>query len=108
MRVAIVPISAGLTSNFQASSAPFCARAHLAVTDATLPQKCIRWKMAMDAYRARGAPMEARSGISTIGAPKELRLDEVPPPPERGRGQIRVQVRAWSSQPMDWKIRRGE
>jgi NADPH:quinone reductase-like Zn-dependent oxidoreductase len=41
------------------------------------------------------------------GAPEELRLDEAPPP-EAGRGQIRVQVRAASANPMDWKIRRGE
>lgn len=41
------------------------------------------------------------------GAPKELRVDEVPPP-EPGQGQIRVQVRAAAANPMDWKIRRGE
>jgi NADPH:quinone reductase-like Zn-dependent oxidoreductase len=41
------------------------------------------------------------------GAPQELRLDEAPPP-DVGRGQIRVQVRAASANPMDWKIRRGE
>ena len=41
------------------------------------------------------------------GAPEELRLDEAPPP-DVGRGQIRVQVRAASANPMDWKIRRGE
>lgn len=41
------------------------------------------------------------------GGPEELRLDEVVPP-EPGRGQIRVQVRAASVNPMDWKIRRGE
>jgi len=41
------------------------------------------------------------------GAPEELRLDEVKQlDPERG--QIRVQVRAASANPMDWKIRRGE
>ncbi len=41
------------------------------------------------------------------GAPEELRLDEVRPP-DAGKGQIRVQVRAASANPMDWKIRRGE
>jgi NADPH:quinone reductase-like Zn-dependent oxidoreductase len=41
------------------------------------------------------------------GAPEELRLDEVTPP-DAGRGQIRVQVRAAAANPMDWKIRRGE
>ncbi len=41
------------------------------------------------------------------GAPEDLRLDEAPPP-EAGRGQIRVQVRAAAANPMDWKIRRGE
>jgi NADPH:quinone reductase-like Zn-dependent oxidoreductase len=41
------------------------------------------------------------------GAPQELRLDEAPPP-DVGRGQIRVQVRAASANPMDRKIRRGE
>jgi NADPH:quinone reductase-like Zn-dependent oxidoreductase len=41
------------------------------------------------------------------GAPQELRLDEAPTP-DVGRGQIRVQVRAASANPMDWKIRRGE
>jgi NADPH:quinone reductase-like Zn-dependent oxidoreductase len=41
------------------------------------------------------------------GAPEELRLDEAPPP-EAGRGQICVQVKATSANPMDWKIRRGE
>jgi NADPH:quinone reductase-like Zn-dependent oxidoreductase len=41
------------------------------------------------------------------GAPQELRLDEVTPP-DAGRGQIRVQVRAASANPMDWKIRKGE
>ena len=41
------------------------------------------------------------------GAPEELRLDEVTPP-DPGRGQIRVQVRAAAANPMDWKIRRGE
>lgn len=41
------------------------------------------------------------------GAPEELRLDEAPPP-EAGRGQIRVLVRAAAANPMDWKIRRGE
>ena len=41
------------------------------------------------------------------GAPEELRLDEAPPP-EAGRGQVRVQVKAASANPMDWKIRRGE
>ena len=41
------------------------------------------------------------------GAPEELRLDEVAPP-DPGRGQVRVQVRAAAANPMDWKIRRGE
>ena len=41
------------------------------------------------------------------GAPEELRPDEAPPP-EAGRGQIRVLVRAAAANPMDWKIRRGE
>ncbi len=41
------------------------------------------------------------------GDPEELSLDEAPRP-EPGRGQIRVQVRAASANPMDWKIRRGE
>ena len=41
------------------------------------------------------------------GVPEELRLDETPPP-DVGRGQIRVQVRAAAANPMDWKIRRGE
>jgi NADPH:quinone reductase-like Zn-dependent oxidoreductase len=41
------------------------------------------------------------------GAPEELRLDDVAPPAP-GRGQIRVQVRAASINPMDGKIRRGE
>jgi NADPH:quinone reductase-like Zn-dependent oxidoreductase len=41
------------------------------------------------------------------GAPEELRLDDVTPP-DAGRGQIRVQVRAAAANPMDWKIRRGE
>jgi NADPH:quinone reductase-like Zn-dependent oxidoreductase len=41
------------------------------------------------------------------GAPQELRLDEAPPP-DAGRGQIRVRVRAAAANPMDWKIRRGE
>lgn len=41
------------------------------------------------------------------GTPEELRLDEVPLP-EAGSGQIRVQVRAASINPMDGKIRRGE
>jgi D-arabinose 1-dehydrogenase-like Zn-dependent alcohol dehydrogenase len=41
------------------------------------------------------------------GGPDELRLDEVTPPdPERG--QVRVQVRAASVNPMDRKIRGGE
>jgi NADPH:quinone reductase-like Zn-dependent oxidoreductase len=42
-----------------------------------------------------------------FGAPEELRLDEVKTP-DTGKGQIRVQVRAASANPMDWKIRRGE
>lgn len=41
------------------------------------------------------------------GGPEELRLDEVKLP-DVGRGQIRVQVRAASANPMDWKIRKGE
>jgi NADPH:quinone reductase-like Zn-dependent oxidoreductase len=41
------------------------------------------------------------------GGPEELRLDEVKPP-DAGRGQIRVRVRAAAANPMDWKIRRGE
>jgi len=41
------------------------------------------------------------------GRPEELRLDEAPLP-DAGRGQIRVQVKAASANPMDWKIRRGE
>ena len=41
------------------------------------------------------------------GAPEELRLDDVTPP-DAGRGQIRVQVRAAAANPMDWKIRRGK
>ncbi len=41
------------------------------------------------------------------GAPDVLRLDEAPSP-EPGRGQVRVQVRAASANPMDGKIRRGE
>ena len=34
------------------------------------------------------------------GVPEELRLDETPPP-DVGRGQIRVQVRAAAANPMD-------
>ena len=41
------------------------------------------------------------------GGPDELRLGEVTPP-DPGRGQVRVQVRAASVNPMDRKIRRGE
>ena len=41
------------------------------------------------------------------GGPEELRMDEVKSP-DVGQGQIRVQVRAASVNPMDWKIRRGE
>jgi NADPH:quinone reductase-like Zn-dependent oxidoreductase len=41
------------------------------------------------------------------GGPEELRLDEVKPP-DAGRGQIRVRVRAAAANPMDRKIRRGE
>jgi NADPH:quinone reductase-like Zn-dependent oxidoreductase len=41
------------------------------------------------------------------GGPEEMRLDDVTPPSPR-QGQIRVQVRAASVNPMDWKIRRGE
>ena len=41
------------------------------------------------------------------GGPEELRLDEATPPDPR-QGQIRVQVRAASVNPMDRKIRRGE
>jgi len=44
---------------------------------------------------------------SRYGGPEELRLDEVTPP-EPSKGQVRVQVRAASVNPMDWKIRRGE
>jgi NADPH:quinone reductase-like Zn-dependent oxidoreductase len=42
-----------------------------------------------------------------FGALDELRLDDVSPS-DAGKGQIRVQVRAASANPMDWKIRRGE
>jgi NADPH:quinone reductase-like Zn-dependent oxidoreductase len=42
-----------------------------------------------------------------FGSPDELRLDEVKIP-DAGKGQIRVQVRAASANPMDWKLRRGE
>jgi NADPH:quinone reductase-like Zn-dependent oxidoreductase len=35
------------------------------------------------------------------GAPEKLRLDDVTPP-DAGRGQIRVQVRAAAANPMDW------
>jgi Zn-dependent alcohol dehydrogenase len=56
--------------------------------------------------RARGALMK-RVQYLHYGAPEELRLDEVTPP-DAGRGQIRVQVRAAAANPMDWKIRRGE
>jgi NADPH:quinone reductase-like Zn-dependent oxidoreductase len=41
------------------------------------------------------------------GGSEELRLDEVKQSDPQ-RGQIRVQVRAASANPMDWKIRRGE
>ena len=41
------------------------------------------------------------------GGPEELRLDEAPPPDPK-QGQVRVQVRAASVNPMDGKIRRGE
>ena len=41
------------------------------------------------------------------GSPEELRLADVDRP-KPGRGQILVQVRAASVNPMDWKIRRGE
>ena len=41
------------------------------------------------------------------GSPEELRLDDADLP-EPARGQVRVQVRAASVNPMDWKIRRGE
>ena len=37
------------------------------------------------------------------GALDELRLDEAPPP-KAGRGQVRVQVRAASANPMDRKF----
>jgi NADPH:quinone reductase-like Zn-dependent oxidoreductase len=44
---------------------------------------------------------------SRYGGPEELRIDEVArPDPETG--QLRVQVKAASVNPMDWKIRRGE
>jgi len=42
-----------------------------------------------------------------FGALDELRLDDVKPP-DVGNGQIRVQVRAASVNPMDGKLRRGE
>jgi len=42
-----------------------------------------------------------------FGALDELRLDDVKPP-DVGKGQIRVQVRAASVNPMDGKLRRGE
>ena len=48
-----------------------------------------------------------RVQYSRYGAPEELRLGEVARP-DPGPGQIRVQVRAASANPMDWKIRRGE
>ena len=41
------------------------------------------------------------------GDPEELQLVEAPPP-VAGKGQVRIQVRAASANPMDWKIRRGE
>ncbi len=41
------------------------------------------------------------------GGAGELRLEEVTRP-DRGLGQIRVQVMAAAANPMDWKIRRGE
>lgn len=41
------------------------------------------------------------------GDPEELQLVEAPPP-VAGEGQVRIQVRAASANPMDWKIRRGE
>jgi NADPH:quinone reductase-like Zn-dependent oxidoreductase len=41
------------------------------------------------------------------GGPEELRLEEVILP-EPGQGQVRVQVKAASVNPMDWKARRGE
>lgn len=44
---------------------------------------------------------------SRYGGPDELQLDEVAPPDPRA-GQVRVQVKAASVNPMDWKIRRGE
>ena len=44
---------------------------------------------------------------SRYGGPEELRLDEVAPP-DPWKGQVRVQVKAASVNPMDWKIRRGE
>jgi NADPH:quinone reductase-like Zn-dependent oxidoreductase len=44
---------------------------------------------------------------SRYGGPEELRIDEVAPPDPR-KGQLRVQVKAASVNPMDWKIRRGE
>ena len=40
------------------------------------------------------------------GGPEELRLDDVETPTP-GRGQVRVQVRAASVNPMDWVIRQG-
>ncbi|MES2644113.1 MAG: NADP-dependent oxidoreductase [Myxococcota bacterium] len=44
---------------------------------------------------------------SRYGGPEELRLDEVAPPSPR-QNQVRIQVKAASVNPMDWKIRRGE
>jgi NADPH:quinone reductase-like Zn-dependent oxidoreductase len=40
------------------------------------------------------------------GGPAEMRLEEVEIP-EPGRGQVRVQIRAASANPADWKVRAG-
>jgi NADPH:quinone reductase-like Zn-dependent oxidoreductase len=36
------------------------------------------------------------------GTPEKLPLDDVTPP-DAGRGQIRVQIRAAAANPMDWR-----
>lgn len=48
-----------------------------------------------------------RIEYSKYGRPEELRLADVDRP-KPGQGQILVQVKAASVNPMDWKIRRGE
>jgi NADPH:quinone reductase-like Zn-dependent oxidoreductase len=58
------------------------------------------------AERIEGLDMK-RVQYLHFGSPDELRLDEVKIP-DAGKGQIRVQVRAASANPMDWKLRRGE